>query len=113
MTKRPLSKIEIEQIIGAERPRLVAPTSRSRLRERPRWVAARGRSESDFLSPGTKMASDFSLSLWTGRSKLRERPRWVAARGRSESELCVSGRENASDFVQSLQRVALDRERPW
>ncbi|KAG5400734.1 hypothetical protein IGI04_015341 [Brassica rapa subsp. trilocularis] len=74
MTKRPLSKIEIEQIIGAERPRHVAPTSRSDLRERPQWVALRGRSGLVLASP-----SD----------------------------------ETASDFVQSLQRVALDRERPW
>ncbi|KAG5383267.1 hypothetical protein IGI04_034737 [Brassica rapa subsp. trilocularis] len=45
MTKRPLRKHEFEQIGDAQRPRQVAPARRSGLRERPRWVAARGRCE--------------------------------------------------------------------
>ncbi|KAG5385127.1 hypothetical protein IGI04_036597 [Brassica rapa subsp. trilocularis] len=72
MTKRPLRKHEFEQIGDAQRPRQVAPARRSGLRERPRWVAARGRSESDFVFPRTKMASDFSLSLCDLMPSLRE-----------------------------------------
>ncbi|KAG5400034.1 hypothetical protein IGI04_014641 [Brassica rapa subsp. trilocularis] len=64
MTKRPLSKTEIEQIIGAERPRHVAPASRSGLRERPQWVALRGRSRLRFVSSRHRDASDLGVSLW-------------------------------------------------
>ncbi|KAL0760620.1 hypothetical protein Bca101_076770 [Brassica carinata] len=46
MTKRPLSKHEVEQTKGAQRPPVVTPRGRSRLRERPGGVAARRRSGS-------------------------------------------------------------------
>ncbi|WZZ11866.1 hypothetical protein YC2023_104955 [Brassica napus] len=53
-----------EQKQNTERPQTVAPTSRSKLRERPRCVAARGRSGLVLASPGGEFASDFLLSLW-------------------------------------------------
>ncbi|KAG5384250.1 hypothetical protein IGI04_035720 [Brassica rapa subsp. trilocularis] len=87
---------------NAVRPQPVAPTSRSRLRERPRCVAARGRSGFVLASPGDENASDFFLSLWYGRSKLRERLQHVALEGRSELVLASPGDENASDFFLSL-----------
>ncbi|KAG5398653.1 hypothetical protein IGI04_020467 [Brassica rapa subsp. trilocularis] len=78
MTKMPLRNHKFEQKQNTERPQPVAPTSRSRLRERPRCVAARGRSGLVLASPGRsglvlaspsdETASDFSLSLWLGRS---------------------------------------------
>ncbi|KAG5380712.1 hypothetical protein IGI04_013507 [Brassica rapa subsp. trilocularis] len=91
MTKRPLSKIEIEQIIGAERPRHVAPTSRSGLRERPQWVALRGRSGLRFVSSRHRDASDLGVSLWEVAPRgvaLRsgtQRLRGVAPGGRSHA----------------------------
>ncbi|KAG5377313.1 hypothetical protein IGI04_041909 [Brassica rapa subsp. trilocularis] len=84
MTKMPLRNHKFEQKQNTERPQPVAPTSRSRLRERPRCVAARGRSGLVLASPGDENASDFSLSLWYGRSELRERLQHVALEGRSE-----------------------------
>uniref|UniRef100_A0A0D3BV67 ATP-dependent DNA helicase n=1 Tax=Brassica oleracea var. oleracea TaxID=109376 RepID=A0A0D3BV67_BRAOL len=64
MTKRALSIIEIDPTIDAERPRHVAPTSRSGLRERPQWVALRGRSGRRFVSSRHRDASDLGVSLW-------------------------------------------------
>ena len=64
MTKMPLRKHKFEQKQNTERPQTVAPTSRSKLRERPRCVAARGRSGLVLASPGGEFASDFFLSLW-------------------------------------------------
>ncbi|KAF3519104.1 hypothetical protein DY000_02062654 [Brassica cretica] len=70
--------------IDAERPRQVAPTSRSGLWERPGVVALIGRSGSVFGFHRDEMASDFSGSLQRGRSSevaLRgslERPHGVA-----------------------------------
>ncbi|KAF3565812.1 hypothetical protein DY000_02012944 [Brassica cretica] len=63
MTKRPLSKHEFEQTIGVQRPPVVAPRGRSRLRERPGGVAARRRSGRVFVSPSDENARDFSASL--------------------------------------------------
>ncbi|KAF3532899.1 hypothetical protein DY000_02042103 [Brassica cretica] len=42
----------------------VAPTSRSGLRERPQWVALRGRSGLRFVSSRHGNASDLGASLW-------------------------------------------------
>ena len=64
MTKMPLKNHKFEQKQNTERPQPVAPTSRSKLRERPRCVAARGRSGLVLASPGDEHASDFILSLW-------------------------------------------------
>ncbi|KAG5416519.1 hypothetical protein IGI04_004086 [Brassica rapa subsp. trilocularis] len=97
-----------------QRPRLVALTSRSRLRERPRWVAARGRSEaisclrekwretspcrSGKVAPS--FGSDFSTSLWK-----------VAPR--SEFALDESLRDVVqSDLMPSLREVAPGSARP-
>ena len=63
LTKRPLSKHEVEQTKGAQRPPVVAPRGRSRLRERPGGVAARRRSGPVFVSPSDENASDFSERL--------------------------------------------------
>ncbi|KAG5400762.1 hypothetical protein IGI04_015369 [Brassica rapa subsp. trilocularis] len=92
MTKMPLRNHKFEQKQNTERPQPVAPTSRSRLRERPRCVAARGRSGLVLTSPGDENASDFSLSLWYGRSELRERLQHVALEGRSERPHAVAPR---------------------
>ncbi|KAG5383246.1 hypothetical protein IGI04_034716 [Brassica rapa subsp. trilocularis] len=88
----PLRNHKFEQKQNTERPQPVAPTSRSRLRERPRCVAARGRSGLVLASPGDENASDFSLSLWYGRSELRERLQHVALEGRSERPHAVAPR---------------------
>ncbi|KAF2586329.1 hypothetical protein F2Q70_00035827 [Brassica cretica] len=56
MTKRPLSRNEFEQTEDAQRPPVVAPRGRSRLRERPGGVGARRRS-------GSLFASDLAVSL--------------------------------------------------
>ncbi|KAF2580979.1 hypothetical protein F2Q70_00011257 [Brassica cretica] len=84
MTKRPLSKHEVEQTKGAQRPPVVAARGRSRLRERPGGVAARRHSGSlsclramktratsprrsgkvALVPPSDENASDFSASLW-------------------------------------------------
>ncbi|KAF3609758.1 hypothetical protein DY000_02047455 [Brassica cretica] len=89
MTKRPLSKHEVEQTKGAQRPPVVAPRGRSRLRERPGGVAARHRSGSlsclramktratsprrsgkvAFVPPSDENASDIGVSLWPSRSE--------------------------------------------
>ncbi|KAF3602577.1 hypothetical protein F2Q69_00035421 [Brassica cretica] len=61
MTKRPLSINEFEQSEGAQRPPVVAPRGRSRVRERPGGVAARRRS-------GPLFASDLAESLRSRRS---------------------------------------------
>ncbi|KAF2597943.1 hypothetical protein F2Q68_00011860 [Brassica cretica] len=50
-----------EQFLGAQRPPVVAPRGRSRLRERPGGVAARRRS-------GSLFASDLAESLRSRRS---------------------------------------------
>ncbi|KAF3580479.1 hypothetical protein DY000_02032606 [Brassica cretica] len=63
MTKRPLSKHEVEQTKGAQRPPVVAPRGRSRLRERPGGVAVRSRS-------GSLFASYLAVSLRSRRSQL-------------------------------------------
>ncbi|KAG5416079.1 hypothetical protein IGI04_003646 [Brassica rapa subsp. trilocularis] len=89
----PLSKIEIDPTIDAERPRHVAPTSRSGLRERLQWVALRGRSGLRFLSSRHRDASDLGVSLWEVAPRgvaLRgalERPHDVAAEPRSHALL--------------------------
>ncbi|KAF2543170.1 hypothetical protein F2Q68_00030612 [Brassica cretica] len=67
MTKMPLSKHEFEQTIGAQRPPVVTPRGRSRLRKRPGGVAARRRSGPVFVSPSDESASDFSASICPGR----------------------------------------------
>ncbi|KAF3489900.1 hypothetical protein F2Q69_00055313 [Brassica cretica] len=84
MTKRPLSKYEVEQTKGAQRPPVVVPRGRSRLQERPGGVAARRRSGSlsclramktratsprhsgkvALVPPSDENTSDFSASLW-------------------------------------------------
>ncbi|KAF3502494.1 hypothetical protein F2Q69_00040134 [Brassica cretica] len=84
MIKRPLSKHEVEQTKGAQRPPIVAPSGRSSLRQRPGGVAARRRSGSlsclptmktratsprrsvkvALVPPSDENASDFSASLW-------------------------------------------------
>ncbi|KAF3520202.1 hypothetical protein DY000_02062741 [Brassica cretica] len=69
---------------NAERPRHVAPTSLSGLRERPQWVALRGRSGLRFVTFRHGNASDLGASLWQ-----------VALRG-------VSHDRNASDLSMSL-----------
>ncbi|KAF3517805.1 hypothetical protein DY000_02062944 [Brassica cretica] len=73
MTKRPLRRNEFEQTQGAQRPPVVIPGGRSRLRERPGGVAAKRRS-------GSLFASDLAVSIRSRRSgaTLRERPRCVA-----------------------------------
>ncbi|KAF3537192.1 hypothetical protein F2Q69_00020418 [Brassica cretica] len=48
---------------GTQRPRIVAPRGRSRLRERPGGVAARRRPGPVFVSPSDENASDFSALL--------------------------------------------------
>ncbi|WZZ16561.1 hypothetical protein YC2023_109650 [Brassica napus] len=107
----PLRNHKFEQKQNTERPQPVAPTSRSRLRERPRCVAARGRSGLVLASPGDENASDFSLSLWYGRSELRERLQHVALEGRSERPCAVALDESLrdvvhSDLMPSLREVA-------
>ncbi|KAF3566946.1 hypothetical protein DY000_02015074 [Brassica cretica] len=84
MTKRPLEKHEFDRQIDAERPRHVAPASRSGPRERPQWVALRGRSGLHFVSSRPGNASDLGASLWQ-----------VALRG-------VSRDRNASNLSMSL-----------
>ncbi|KAF3553958.1 hypothetical protein F2Q69_00012172 [Brassica cretica] len=93
MTKRPLSRNESEQTEGAQRPPVVAPGGRSRLRERPGGVAARRRSlratslchsghvapgrssqatslcRSGHVAPGDGDASDIGVSLCPSRSE--------------------------------------------
>ncbi|KAF3594974.1 hypothetical protein DY000_02027125 [Brassica cretica] len=64
MTERPLEKHEFDRQIDAERPRHVAPTSRSGLREQLQWVALRGRSGLRSVSSRHGNASDFGASLW-------------------------------------------------
>ncbi|KAF3570921.1 hypothetical protein F2Q69_00060211 [Brassica cretica] len=49
---------------GAQRPPVVAPRGRSRLRERPGGVTARRHPGPVFVSPSDENASDFSASLW-------------------------------------------------
>ncbi|KAF2569342.1 hypothetical protein F2Q68_00025652 [Brassica cretica] len=94
MTKRPLSKHEVEQTKGAQRPLVVAPRDRSRLRERPGGVAARRRSGSLFVSY-------LAVSLRSRRSQL-ERPYGVAAERRCKVALVPPSDENASDIRVSL-----------
>ncbi|KAF2537668.1 hypothetical protein F2Q68_00018901 [Brassica cretica] len=77
-------RVSLSLQIDAERPRHVAPTSRSGLRERPQWVALRGRSGLRFVSSRHGNASDLGASLWQ-----------VALRG-------VSHDRNASDLSMSL-----------
>ncbi|KAF3539646.1 hypothetical protein F2Q69_00019583 [Brassica cretica] len=55
MTKRPLSRNEFEQTEGAQRPPVVAPRGRSRLRERPGGVAARLRERPRCVAPVTSL----------------------------------------------------------
>ncbi|KAF2578779.1 hypothetical protein F2Q68_00005382 [Brassica cretica] len=95
--------------IDAERPRHVAPTSRSGFRERPQWVALRGRSGSIVLSSRDRHASDLGVSLWPSRSGLRERPGVVALIGRSGSVFGFHRDEMASDSSRSLQRGRSER----
>ena len=104
MTKMPLENTNSVKQIDAERPRHVAPTSRSGLRERPQWVALRRRSGSIVLSPRDGHASDLGVSLWPSRSALRERPGVVAMIGRSGLVFGFHRDEMASDFSSSLQR---------
>ncbi|KAF2597920.1 hypothetical protein F2Q68_00008951 [Brassica cretica] len=96
MTKRPLSKHEVEQTKGAQRPPVVAPRgrSRSRLRERPAGVAARRRS-------GSLFASYLAVSLRSRRSQLK-RPYGVAAERHCKVALVPPSDENASDIGVSL-----------
>ncbi|KAF3600706.1 hypothetical protein F2Q69_00037697 [Brassica cretica] len=79
-----LRKREFDRQIDAERPRHVAPTRSSGLRELPQWVALRGRSGLRFVSSRHGNASDLGASLWQ-----------VAMRG-------VSHDRNASDLSMSL-----------
>ncbi|KAF3584251.1 hypothetical protein F2Q69_00028284 [Brassica cretica] len=95
--------------IEAERPRHVAPTSRFGLRERPQWVALRGRSGSIVLSSRDRNASDLGVSLWPSRSGLREQPGVVALIGRSGSVFVFHRDEMASNFSGSLQRGRSER----
>ncbi|WZZ50641.1 hypothetical protein YC2023_050748 [Brassica napus] len=87
---------------GAHRPPVVSPRGRSRLRERPQWVALRGRSGSIVLSSRDRNASDLGVSLWPSHSGLRERPGVVALIGRSGSVFGFHRDEMASDFSASL-----------
>ncbi|KAF3609237.1 hypothetical protein DY000_02047185 [Brassica cretica] len=84
MTKRPLSRNEFEQTEGAQRPPVVAPGGRSRLRERPGGVAARRCS-------GSLFASDLAVSLRSRRS-----------------EMCVTA-TSCSRSGKSLQAVLVQR----
>ncbi|KAF3579924.1 hypothetical protein DY000_02033723 [Brassica cretica] len=95
--------------IDAERPRHVAPTSRSGLRERPQWVALRGRFGSIVFSSRDRNANDLGVSLWPSRSGLRERPGVVALIGRSGLVFSFHRDEMASDFSGSLQRGRFER----
>ncbi|KAG5388252.1 hypothetical protein IGI04_029793 [Brassica rapa subsp. trilocularis] len=105
-------------VIGdAQRPRQVAPARRSRLRERPRWVAARGRSESDFVFPRTKMASDFSLSLCDLMPSLREVAPGSACPKTTlitsfELQMHPNVSRNSIDLMPSLREVASGSARP-
>ncbi|KAF2567754.1 hypothetical protein F2Q68_00024592 [Brassica cretica] len=94
MTKRPLSRNEFEQTEGAQRPPVVAPRGRSRLRERPGGVAARRRS-------GSLFASDLAVSLRSRRSQL-ERPYGVAPERRCKVALVPPSDGDASDIGVSL-----------
>ncbi|KAF3609391.1 hypothetical protein DY000_02050630 [Brassica cretica] len=102
MTKRPLSKHEFEQTIGAHRPPVVAPRGRSRLRERPGGVAARRRSGPVFVSPSDENASDFSTSLWS------ERLDGVAPGSRSQRSaraMIIFAPLSSSKYTQMSQRT--------
>ncbi|KAF2543220.1 hypothetical protein F2Q68_00029898 [Brassica cretica] len=111
MTKRPLSKHEVEQTKGAQRPPVVAPRGRSKLRERPGGVAARRRSGSLFASylaaslrsrrSGSLFASYMAASLRSRRSQM-ERPYGVAGERRCKVALVPPSDENASDIGVSL-----------
>ncbi|KAF3569288.1 hypothetical protein DY000_02015014 [Brassica cretica] len=98
MTKRPLRKHEF----GQTNRRGATSARRSGLRERPQWVALRGRSGSIVLSSCDRNASDLEVSLWPSRSGLRERPGVVALIGRSGSVFGFHRDEMASDFSASL-----------
>ncbi|KAF2599487.1 hypothetical protein F2Q68_00011696 [Brassica cretica] len=108
MTKRPLSKHEVEQTKGAQRPPVVAPRGHSRLRERLVGVAARGRSRSlpcpramktratsprrsgkvALVPPDAENASDIGVSLWPSRSEVvSQRLHGVAPVGRPHALL--------------------------
>ncbi|KAF3508845.1 hypothetical protein F2Q69_00007616 [Brassica cretica] len=76
MTKRPLSRNEFEQTKGAQRPPVVAPGGRSRLREPPVGVAARRRSGS--LRVALRERPRCVAPVTSLRVALRERPRCVA-----------------------------------
>nr|VDD00039.1 unnamed protein product [Brassica oleracea] len=77
-----------------DRPPVVAPRGRSRLRERPGGVAARRRS-------GSLFASYLVVSLRSRHSQL-ERPYGVAAERRCKVALVPPSDENASDIGVSL-----------
>ncbi|KAF3527999.1 hypothetical protein DY000_02038936 [Brassica cretica] len=106
MTKRPLSKHEVEQTKGAQRPPVVFPRGRSRLRERLVGVTARGRSLSlmclramktratyprrsskvALVPPDAENASDIGVPLWPSRSEgVSQRLHGVAPVGRSHA----------------------------
>ena len=96
MTKRPLSRNEFEQTEGAQRPPVVAPRGRSRLRERPGGVAARRRS-------GSLFASYLAASLRSRRSQL-ERPYGVAL---AKSLSCLRAMETRATSGCRSAQVAL------
>ncbi|KAG5378523.1 hypothetical protein IGI04_026365 [Brassica rapa subsp. trilocularis] len=113
----PLKNHKFEQKQNTERPQPVAPTCRSRLRERPRCVAARGRSGLVLASPGDEDASDFSLSLWYGRSELRERLQHVALEAtscrRSERSLRqCSSKDHSNHLLLSSKCTQMSPETP-
>ncbi|KAL0749268.1 hypothetical protein Bca101_031271 [Brassica carinata] len=112
MTKRPLEKHEFDRQIDAERPRHVAPTSRSGLRERPQWVALRGRSGLRFVSSRHGNASDLGASLWQvalgGVSRDRNASDLSMSLWPGRSGMCVTA-TSCSRSGKSLQAVLVQR----
>ncbi|KAF3601817.1 hypothetical protein F2Q69_00034579 [Brassica cretica] len=111
MTKKPLSKHEVEQTKGAQRPPVVAPRGRSRLRERPggslRDVAPGRSSRASWLCSSGHVApswSDLMVSLWNVavRSLLCLRAmKKRATSGCRSGQVALKGCH--SDFVPSLR----------